>query len=205
MDFDTAPCAIHRRTGRSCLGSVRLGQLGVRHDGHGRVFPGVLPEILEHRRRPYRNYVAPRLCERRRRSGAGAAGARARCDCRSRRAPQAFLFAWTLLGVVATGALYFVAQGQWFTRRAVVRARQHGLQRRHRIQRFIAARRGEARGLDRVSAFGYSLGYLGGGLLFLVNVLMYASPAGSGCATAHMPCRHRSSRWPCGGCCSRCR
>ena len=31
--------------------------------------------------------------------------------------------------------------------------------------------------LDRVSAFGYSLGYLGGGLLFLVNVLMYAKPA----------------------------
>ena len=31
--------------------------------------------------------------------------------------------------------------------------------------------------LDRVSAFGYSLGYLGGGLLFLINVIMYAKPA----------------------------
>ena len=30
--------------------------------------------------------------------------------------------------------------------------------------------------LDRVSAFGYSLGYLGGGLLFLVNMLMVQKP-----------------------------
>ena len=30
--------------------------------------------------------------------------------------------------------------------------------------------------LDRVSAFGYSLGYLGGGLLFLINVLMVQKP-----------------------------
>jgi UMF1 family MFS transporter len=30
---------------------------------------------------------------------------------------------------------------------------------------------------DRVSAYGYSLGYLGGGLLFLVNVLMFTNPA----------------------------
>jgi MFS transporter, UMF1 family len=29
---------------------------------------------------------------------------------------------------------------------------------------------------ERVSAFGYSLGYLGGGLLFLLNVVMYANP-----------------------------
>ncbi len=36
--------------------------------------------------------------------------------------------------------------------------------------------------LDRVSALGYALGYLGGGLLFLVNVLMVRDPAAFGLA-----------------------
>jgi UMF1 family MFS transporter len=35
----------------------------------------------------------------------------------------------------------------------------------------------EEREFDRVSAYGYSLGYLGGGLLFLVNVVMFSKPA----------------------------
>src|SRR5262249_43227928 len=37
---------------------------------------------------------------------------------------------------------------------------------------------------DRVSAFGYALGYLGGGLLFLLNVLMVQHPAWFGLADA---------------------
>jgi len=37
---------------------------------------------------------------------------------------------------------------------------------------------------DRVSAFGFALGYLGGGLLFAINVLMVLSPASFGLADA---------------------
>jgi UMF1 family MFS transporter len=37
---------------------------------------------------------------------------------------------------------------------------------------------------DRVSSYGYALGYLGGGLLFAVNVLMVAKPAWFGLANA---------------------
>jgi MFS transporter, UMF1 family len=37
--------------------------------------------------------------------------------------------------------------------------------------------------IDSVSGFGYSLGYLGGGLLLIVNVLMYAKPALFGLAS----------------------
>ncbi len=85
-----------------------------------------------------------------------------------------FLMAWTLLGVGATGALYFVGAGRVVRCAALLFVLgDHGLQRRHRVQRLAAARcRASPRELDRVSAFGYSLGYLGGGLLFLVNVLM---------------------------------
>ena len=49
---------------------------------------------------------------------------------------------------------------------------------RHRLQRFAAAARGRARRATTVvSGFGYALGYLGGGLLFAVNVLMTLKPA----------------------------
>ncbi|MGH8506456.1 MAG: MFS transporter, partial [Stenotrophobium sp.] len=42
---------------------------------------------------------------------------------------------------------------------------------------------------DRVSAFGYALGYLGGGLLFVVNVLMVLHPAWFGLADATIATR----------------
>ena len=42
----------------------------------------------------------------------------------------------------------------------------------------------EERDYDLVSGYGYSLGYLGGGLLFLVSVLMVSKPAMFGIADA---------------------
>ncbi len=42
----------------------------------------------------------------------------------------------------------------------------------------------EEKDYDLVSGYGYSLGYLGGGLLFLVNVLMVTKPAMFGIADA---------------------
>jgi UMF1 family MFS transporter len=48
--------------------------------------------------------------------------------------------------------------------------------------------------LDRVSAFGYALGYLGGGLLFLINVAMVSKPAWFGLATHRRRSACRFSR-----------
>ena len=45
---------------------------------------------------------------------------------------------------------------------------------------------------DRVSALGYALGYLGGGLLFALNVLMVVKPALFGLADLLMRCAGRS-------------
>ena len=57
--------------------------------------------------------------------------------------------------------------------------------------------------LDRVSTAGYALGYLGGGVLLAINILMMSKPEWFCCRTA----RSRSARaWPasrCGGWCSR--
>ncbi len=71
------------------LGALRLGQLGVRDHGDGRVLPGVLPAILESRRRPDRQHLAARFRQRCRRVRRGHAGAGARRDRRSLRAAQA--------------------------------------------------------------------------------------------------------------------
>ena len=95
-----------------------------------------------------------------------------------------FLFAWTLLGVGATVALYFVAQGQWFAAAVLFVLGTMGFNGGVVFNDSLLLDVAKPADLDRVSAFGYSLGYLGGGLLFLVNVLMVSKPAWFGLADA---------------------
>jgi MFS transporter, UMF1 family len=93
-----------------------------------------------------------------------------------------FLLAWTLVGVGATGALYFVGQGEWFAAAMLFVVATMGFNGGVVFNDSLlldVAKPGE---LDRVSAFGYSLGYLGGGLLFFINVLMVSKPAWFGLA-----------------------
>jgi UMF1 family MFS transporter len=91
-----------------------------------------------------------------------------------------FMFGWTLLGVAATGALYFTAKGEWAAALTLFVLATIGFNGGIVFNDALlldVAKPGE---LDRVSAFGYSLGYLGGGLLFLVNMLMVQSPMAFG-------------------------
>src|SRR5689334_658062 len=95
-----------------------------------------------------------------------------------------FMFFWTLIGVAATGALYFTAKGDWvgaLTCFVLATIGFNGGIVFNDALLLDVARPGE---LDRVSAFGYSLGYLGGGLLFLVNMLMVLKPSAFGLADA---------------------
>jgi UMF1 family MFS transporter len=87
-----------------------------------------------------------------------------------------FLFAWTLLGVGATGALYFVGQGQWGTAAIFFILASMGFNGGIVFNDSLMLDVAKPEEFDRVSALGYSLGYLGGGLLFLINVLMYLKP-----------------------------
>jgi MFS transporter, UMF1 family len=88
-----------------------------------------------------------------------------------------FMFAWTLLGVVATGALYFTAQGEWFAALSLFVLATIGFNGGIVFNDALLLDVAKPDELDRVSAFGYSLGYLGGGLLFLLNMLMVMTPA----------------------------
>jgi MFS transporter, UMF1 family len=88
-----------------------------------------------------------------------------------------FLFAWTLLGVGATGALYFVGKGEWGTAALCFVLASMGFNGGIVFNDSLlldVAKPGE---YDRVSAFGYSLGYLGGGLLLAINLAMFSKPA----------------------------
>jgi UMF1 family MFS transporter len=100
-----------------------------------------------------------------------------------------FLFAWTLLGVGATGALYFVGEGDWLSAAVLFVLGTMGFNGGIVFSDSLLLDVAEPQDFDRVSAFGYSLGYLGGGLLFLVNVLMVQHPDWFGLADASQAVR----------------
>src|SRR6185436_2452374 len=83
---------------------------------------------------------------------------------------------WTLLGVVATVALYFVGKGDWWTAAFLFILGTMGFNGGIVFNDALLLDVSKPDQLDRVSALGYSLGYLGGGLLFLVNVIMVSKP-----------------------------
>ncbi len=88
-----------------------------------------------------------------------------------------FLAFFGLIGVSATAGLYFVGEGQWQAAAICYALGILGFSGSIIFyDALIVAVAGAAR-LDRVSAFGFALGYLGGGLLFAVNVAMTLKPA----------------------------
>ncbi len=91
-------------------------------------------------------------------------------------ARKGFLLVLAALGVVATGALYLVAAGQWQVAAVVYVIAIVGFSGSIGFYDALLpgiAGKGE---LDRISALGFALGYLGGALLFAVNVLMVLHP-----------------------------
>jgi len=99
-------------------------------------------------------------------------------------AKKRMLLSFAVLGIAMTGALYLVGRGEW-----ALAATLYGLA----VVGFMGANvfydslivdvAGEGR-LDQVSALGYALGYLGGGLLFALNVAMTLWPQVFGLADA---------------------
>ena len=88
-----------------------------------------------------------------------------------------FLFAWTLLGVGASAALFFVGQGEWLWAAVFFVLGTMGFNGGVVFSDALLLDVARPQELDRVSAFGYALGYLGGGLLFVINAVMYLKPA----------------------------
>lgn len=83
------------------------------------------------------------------------------------------LFFFTLLGIVATAGLALVAQGQWLTAVWAYSLAMFGFTASLTFYDSLLVQIVKPGHFDRVSGFGYALGYLGGGLLLAVNVWMY--------------------------------
>lgn len=90
----------------------------------------------------------------------------------------------TVLGAAMTGGLYFVGRGEWPMAVALYAAASLGFWGGNQFYDSLITDVAKPAEMDLVSAYGYSMGYLGGGLLFLVNVLMVTQPALFGLADA---------------------
>ena len=99
-------------------------------------------------------------------------------------ARKGFLLIFTALGVLGAGALYFVGQGHWGLALALYLCGLVGFSGSNIFYDALLVAVAAPADYNRVSALGYALGYLGGGLLFALNVLMTLFPASFGLAGA---------------------
>jgi UMF1 family MFS transporter len=91
-----------------------------------------------------------------------------------------FLFFFALTGIIATAALSGVGQGEWLTAMMFFVVATIGFMGANVFYDALIVTVAKEEDLDIVSAFGFALGYLGGGLLFAVNVAMTLSPESFG-------------------------
>ena len=91
-------------------------------------------------------------------------------------ARKKFLITFAFLGIAMTGGLWFVGQGEWKLAVFVYIMASIGFMSGNIFYDSLLPIVTEKSKLDHVSSFGYGLGYLGGGLLFLINVMMYLNP-----------------------------
>jgi len=94
------------------------------------------------------------------------------------------LMMFTVLGAAATAGLALVGQGHWIAAVALYLAASLGFWGGLTFNDSLLLHVAEPREFDLVSGFGYGMGYLGGGLLFALNVLMTLKPAWFGLADA---------------------
>jgi len=99
------------------------------------------------------------------------------------------LIFFTLLGVVMTAGLYFVSRGMWPWAAALYLLAGIGFSAGNIFYDALLTDISARDSLDRNSALGYGLGYLGGGALFALNVLATLHPAWFGLANSHVAIR----------------
>jgi UMF1 family MFS transporter len=87
-----------------------------------------------------------------------------------------FLLFFAAMGIVMTGSLYFVAQGNWRLAAGIYVLSIIGFSGANIFYDSLILNVTSKQRIDFVSALGFSLGYLGGGVLFALNVAMVLSP-----------------------------
>ncbi len=93
-----------------------------------------------------------------------------------------FLLGFTVLGVVGSAALYWVQQGAWQWAVVFYVAASIGFWGGLIFYDSLLLDVASPKNYDLVSGFGYGMGYLGGGILFAINVWMTLKPSVFGIA-----------------------
>ena len=92
-------------------------------------------------------------------------------------ARKKYLGVFTALGIVMSAGLWFVAQGDWAMAALVYVLAVVGFSGGIVFYDALIMSVSPPERYDEVSSFGFSLGYIGGGLLFAVNVAMVLAPS----------------------------
>ena len=87
-----------------------------------------------------------------------------------------FLYIFASLGILATGYLFFIPESSWKLAVAFYGLGVIGFSGGNIFYDALIVSVSSPDQRNRTSSLGFSLGYLGGGLLFLINVLMYLYP-----------------------------
>jgi UMF1 family MFS transporter len=101
-------------------------------------------------------------------------------DCMSRR--KALLFSFAFLGVLMTAGLYLIGEGDWFLAAFLYVLALIGFSGSNIFYDSLLPFVSREDKIDQTSALGFSLGYLGGGILLSLNVLMALHPEKFGLA-----------------------
>jgi UMF1 family MFS transporter len=95
-----------------------------------------------------------------------------------------YLIFFAAMAILMTGALQFVARGEWPLAIALYVLAAIGFSGSNSFYDALLVSVASEPQLDKVSSLGFALGYLGGGLLFAVNVAMVLWPARFGLVDA---------------------
>ncbi len=105
-------------------------------------------------------------------------------------AKKKFLITFAYLGVLMTAALFFVQKGNWAWAILVYAMGYIGFAGANIFYDSLLLTVAKKDDIDYVSGFGYSMGYLGGGLLFAINVAMCHWPNSFGIADSTTAVRY---------------
>ena len=100
------------------------------------------------------------------------------------RARVRLLGLFTVLGAAMTASFYLIGKGDWQAAAWVYVLASLGFWGGNQFYDSLLTDVSEEHEYDLVSGYGYALGYLGGGLLFAVNVVMVTKPAWFGLSNA---------------------
>nr|GIR52238.1 MAG: putative MFS-type transporter YxiO [Gammaproteobacteria bacterium] len=92
-------------------------------------------------------------------------------------AKKNFLVFFALLGIIATGSFFFIPSGYWITASILFGVSLLGGSGSNIFYDSLIVDVSDEKKRNIISGFGYGLGYLGGGILFVFNVLFYLYPA----------------------------